>query len=69
MNKQIIIRLVAAIGFSVAITWWQVQAGIARCGTIDGGVFLLPLCVLATYLVRGVWKDLKTEVQREYDGI
>ena len=69
MNKQIIIRLVAAIGISGAITWWQVQAGIARCGTIDGGVFLLPLCVLTTYLVRGVWKDLKAEFRREYDGI
>lgn len=69
MNKQIIMRLVAAIGISVAITWWQVQAGIARCGTIDGGVFLLPLCVLVAYLVRGVWKDLKAEFRREYDEI
>lgn len=69
MNKQIIMRLVAAIGISGAITWWQVQAGIARCGTIDGGVLLLPLCVLAPYLVRGVWKDLKAEFRREYDGI
>lgn len=41
------------------VTWWQVQAGIARCGTIDGGVLLVPLVALAVLLVRGVTRDMR----------
>lgn len=43
----------------IAITIWQVRAGINRCGTIDGGVLIAPLVFGTVYLVRGVNQTLK----------
>lgn len=43
---------------AIAITIWQVRAGIGRCGTIDGGVLILPALILAIYLVRGASREL-----------
>jgi len=43
---------------AMAVTWWQVGAGIARCGTVDGGVLLVPLVALAAALAKGVTRDL-----------
>lgn len=44
---------------AIAVTLWQLQAGFARCGTVDGGILLVPLVVLAVLLVRGVTEDLR----------
>lgn len=52
-------RRLVWIVIATAITFWQVRAGIARCGAIDGGVLLLPLLVALGYLISGVRRDLK----------
>ena len=44
---------------AVAVTAWQVKAGIERCGTIDGGVLLAPLVIAVMYLVRGMAQDMR----------
>lgn len=44
---------------AIAITYWQVHAGIARCGTVDGGVLLAPMLIALAYLIHGVRQDLK----------
>lgn len=43
----------------IAITVWQIRAGISRCGTIDGGVLLAPLVIAVMYLVRGMAQDMR----------
>jgi hypothetical protein len=43
----------------LAFTKWQIAEGIRRCGAIDGGVFLLPVILMAGYFVQGVVKDLR----------
>lgn len=52
---------------ALAVTYWQIRAGIARCGTIDGGVLILPLLIATGYLVRGVSRDLKYIFGRDLD--
>ena len=56
MKKAVL--FLSVIG-GLAFTKWQIAEGIRRCGTIDGGVLLLPLILMAAYLVQGVIKDLK----------
>lgn len=66
MRKLIIWGAVA-----IAVTWWQLQAGFARCGTIDGGVLLAPLVITIVLLVQGVKRDLQAafgEQRRGLDG-
>lgn len=41
------------------VTVWQFFAGIARCGTVDGGVLLAPLILLLVMLYKGVARDLR----------
>jgi len=56
---------------AVAVTWWQLQAGFARCGTVDGGVLLAPLVLALVLLVQGVKRDLRAafgEQRRGLDG-
>lgn len=43
----------------VAVTVWQVAAGIQRCGAVDGGVLIVPLALTTWCLVRGVARDLQ----------
>lgn len=54
-----LIALLIAVATVLTITYWQIQAGVARCGTVDGGVLALPLVLIAAYLIKGVAKDLK----------
>lgn len=53
---------------AIAITIWQIRAGIARCGAIDGGVLALPALIATMYLVRGVTRELKDIFGRDYSG-
>lgn len=55
----------ATLFIALLITYWQVRAGYARCGAIDGGVLVLPLVAGLVYLVRGVAQDLKEVYSRE----
>lgn len=53
---------------AAVITYWQIRAGIARCGTLDGGVLVLPLLLLTAYLARGVYRDLTNIFGRDTSG-
>ncbi len=44
---------------AIAVTVWQVRAGMVRCGTIDGGVLIAPLVFATAYLAHGVIHTLK----------
>lgn len=61
-----LIKIIIALLIAVTVTGWQVKAGIARTGSIDGGVLVLPLLLIAIYLIRGVSRDLKEVYQHDY---
>lgn len=59
------LKRAAIIAAGAAITLWQYRAGLARVGTIDGGILLFPLLLLVIYLARGVYRDLAAERRRQ----
>jgi hypothetical protein len=53
------VKRIIWLAAGVIITAWQAAAGLQRCGTIDGGVLIVPLVLLVYMLVRGVVRDIR----------